>query len=726
MLASTVIDDLDDQVLECAVCMKRLREPKTLPCLHSFCRSCLADWIEKKQQPVCPTCLETFEAPSGGLQSIPPNTIINNLLEYVHHLEDNEAKCSYCKLIAVKFCKDCTQYFCIECVKSHSTVDILKLHTIFSLEELRSLTPEQQGILKPSLCKTHMTQSLKFYCNSCNVPVCVECTVIEHKKCHSEDNVIQISDAFNEFKKNASELLNRGEEYELKLQERKSEMQKRLHQFEMERSFCESRINRAVDKAIRKLECNREQLKLSLKGIHDEKTLKINEHIQEMDSSIKDLSHRKKVVSMSMRCPDLGAVMESQDQVLEKLKSTIESAPVVPRDGIDTYNTVLHFQQIFHEIEFGYVSQTDDLHKVFEIENNGKVNVTKDQPFDVKITAPVPDKEDEIFAELKAQSGEEVLAKVEYLGQGKYKAECRCPESGMWMLHVSLNGVNISGSPMHISVEIEGLVRVIDDFAIHKTDNKQGKVTDVMVDKEGYLLVSSSSQEVLRFDQKTGKYVDKIIMPPGATVYTMCGIGTDDYIIYSDNRNKCVTICQKDGTTVRSIGKGVITFAVGLALDEVTRVLYVVDREAHCVLKFNVETGEMIEKMGLNGEGVGFFNRPYHVVIIEDKVAVTDCRNNRIQILDKVTNVWEVLIKDTDNDRSLKCPLGIVNDKDGNIIVSGNRRLLMFDRNGVLLKRLDTYTDELQVPIGLAITSYRPRSVAVANYKANNIKIYNY
>jgi len=54
---------------ECPICRETLNDPKTLPCLHTFCCRCLADHIASAQPrtpTVCPLCRQTFTVPAGG------------------------------------------------------------------------------------------------------------------------------------------------------------------------------------------------------------------------------------------------------------------------------------------------------------------------------------------------------------------------------------------------------------------------------------------------------------------------------------------------------------------------------------------------------------------------------------------------------------------------------------------------------------------------------------
>ena len=108
-----------NKVLECPICLEILKEPKTLNCNHSFCKSCLADILKskylKKDQTlntpeilsiVCPTCKGNSQE-FRSLDDIGSLHIINELLE-AHTKERSVEKedrfdCS-CGNVAKFFC----------------------------------------------------------------------------------------------------------------------------------------------------------------------------------------------------------------------------------------------------------------------------------------------------------------------------------------------------------------------------------------------------------------------------------------------------------------------------------------------------------------------------------------------------------------------------------------------------------------------------------------------
>ena len=82
--ASDALKQLDQQ-LTCPVCLERYTQPRTLPCLHSFCHQCLGHFpvvVEGGNHCItCPVCRQTSQQPDKGVCGYQPAFIINNLLE---------------------------------------------------------------------------------------------------------------------------------------------------------------------------------------------------------------------------------------------------------------------------------------------------------------------------------------------------------------------------------------------------------------------------------------------------------------------------------------------------------------------------------------------------------------------------------------------------------------------------------------------------------------------
>lgn len=122
-----------DDLTTCAVCLNVYRQPKLLPCDHTFCASCirdLADHHNGSEFP-CPSCHTATSIPPGGVASLPANIYVQT--------------------------RTCRQ----------------KLGT-------------------PDICKIH-DEKLVFYCNNCEEGICASCKLTEHEQHETEDLATLVS-----------------------------------------------------------------------------------------------------------------------------------------------------------------------------------------------------------------------------------------------------------------------------------------------------------------------------------------------------------------------------------------------------------------------------------------------------------------------------------------------------------------------------------------------------
>ncbi len=56
------------ELVKCSLCLHQFREPRALPCLHTYCLSCLQDYVTAKMNPrtlKCPICQAECVIPAG-------------------------------------------------------------------------------------------------------------------------------------------------------------------------------------------------------------------------------------------------------------------------------------------------------------------------------------------------------------------------------------------------------------------------------------------------------------------------------------------------------------------------------------------------------------------------------------------------------------------------------------------------------------------------------------
>ncbi|XP_072037191.1 tripartite motif-containing protein 3-like [Amphiura filiformis] len=181
-------EEFKEEFLTCPICAESYdankHRAKCLPCLHSFCASCLQRFIKKRKSFDCPKCRQTVQLEAeGDLTSLPNNFIVENLKEY-HDIFNLCVLCGNCDdgENAVCFCHDCVCFVCQGCVDMHQKMRSLRGHSLSTMTELREKKCNPMSLCQQR-CEKHPKQEMTLYCqdDACKVPVCPTCAHVEHR-----------------------------------------------------------------------------------------------------------------------------------------------------------------------------------------------------------------------------------------------------------------------------------------------------------------------------------------------------------------------------------------------------------------------------------------------------------------------------------------------------------------------------------------------------------------
>ena len=190
------LQDLEKEIT-CAICHKHYTEPKVLPCCHYYCKQCIRNLVQRKPFS-CPECRADITLPAGGVKNLPAAFFVNRMKEVHSKLElahgKVEAKCEICSIDkAEAFCRQCAQFICAECVKSHQRMKkAFPGHKIVTLEELKK-GGAPEIVMKEStihMCQLH-EQQMNVYCFDCKT---LYCSIKAHSNHNHESVKVAVTD----------------------------------------------------------------------------------------------------------------------------------------------------------------------------------------------------------------------------------------------------------------------------------------------------------------------------------------------------------------------------------------------------------------------------------------------------------------------------------------------------------------------------------------------------
>ena len=178
---------------ECPLCIETVKNPKTLPCLHSFCLECLdkrANFARRQLKATikCPVCQTSFQIPETDSFDYLPSSFHPNRLVNVLALEDGSLQSQRCNgcdenNTATCYCFVCQNFLCASCLKAHQRLKTSRGHRNVLIDKLQA-QDVQDLIHRPVMCskQCHEDQPLEFYCEDCKVLICHKCTVVSHSE----------------------------------------------------------------------------------------------------------------------------------------------------------------------------------------------------------------------------------------------------------------------------------------------------------------------------------------------------------------------------------------------------------------------------------------------------------------------------------------------------------------------------------------------------------------
>ena len=168
--------------LTCSICLNAYKEPKVLPCCHTFCRTCLEGLAAKTEGKFkCPECRTEHDIPDRGVECFLTDFSLGREVESKES-GGKEAVCGECEggERAVAYCHDCEAFVCEGCKLSLHKAKRYRNHFIQSLSEEISYTREQGT--SDLACPHHPPEKQQAYCKTCQCLVCIHCVVEKHQE----------------------------------------------------------------------------------------------------------------------------------------------------------------------------------------------------------------------------------------------------------------------------------------------------------------------------------------------------------------------------------------------------------------------------------------------------------------------------------------------------------------------------------------------------------------
>ncbi|XP_008326369.1 tripartite motif-containing protein 45 isoform X2 [Cynoglossus semilaevis] len=349
----------------CNMCKALYRDPKILPCLHTFCSDCIArlepfsvsspgsssrdSTAEKKQETgrgrsgkdsasvtitvLCPDCDAEVDIPPSGPAGLSTDHLALDDVFLETLVTDGPLGCDLCgEGDAESRCEVCSVNLCEFCCQAHRRQKRTASHSVQSLQELKS----RGRICRPVLCPLHPGQELRLFCQPCDIPVCLECAATLHRDHHcrpTNDVVDQHGDQIRELVSgHLRPLLERLEESAQKVEDSQEALKARVETTANEvRAFARGYASAVEAHCLSLLRC--------LDEIHIQRRNQLHLQRAQLKQALLDVRGGVEFAERLMSCGSDAEILSAKGVTLRRLTTLAESsynphpATATPDDG---------------------------------------------------------------------------------------------------------------------------------------------------------------------------------------------------------------------------------------------------------------------------------------------------------------------------------------------------------------------------------------------------------
>ena len=718
--SSEALKKLEDQ-LTCPICLEHLTNPKTLPCLHSFCQHCLQavplDLVESAKYLItCPSCRSSCEVPETGVAGLTTAFLVNNLIEVYGLLKKvsvpgGDVSCDNCeKSNAIRYCKECGLFYCQKCLHYHNKLKSHIHHKVLSLDEVANTAYQLPKGVVSMKCSSH-NKPLDIYCETCEELVCQHCTVRIHKD-HDYDLV---DDTYSKHRQALEDSLQPMKKQIARVSEGLAGLIERREEITRQGEEVKKEIDATIQEIVKQVQERGRKLKEEVGVAVEAKVGVVNEQVKQANTALGQASECLEYIEQGLQLGtaqqvlSLKAQMMGRSQMMVSLiqKETFESvekADIVFRKP----QQIIGVSNIIGNVQYScFPSKLHVSKKQLPLvgrESTCTISLfcsdcsTSSVPFSlISCYLSPPDNKRPVECSMKESNQ-----------SGEYQITFTPNTRGLHQMHVRVGGKDIPGCQISIPVSIPPEERGTPVNTITGLKEPFG----IDVSKDGLVIVSEHSRHCVTILNKKGEKIrsfgsegtgkGQFNMPRGVAV---TGRGT---ILVVDSFNHRIQQFTMKGQCISCVGKqgeGPLEFNLpdGIAVSKTTGQVFVADYNNSRIQIFNPDLS-FSHLFGLYGSRKGQLNHPCDVTFADSEtVYIADTRNHRIQQFTfdgRFVSMFKT---------SMKYPVSVAAD-DGVLYVSHDSDdcLTMYTTSGKYIGRIggkDSATFQFKFPQHLTVDS---------------------
>ncbi|XP_023931083.1 tripartite motif-containing protein 2-like [Lingula anatina] len=706
MASKELYNVFSENFLTCHICLEEYKDPRVLPCYHTFCLECIADHAAKngvQNKFSCPVCRNEAPVPPGGLETLVKNFCLRKITDFIKDQKAPEGRlCEYCKhKEATLLCQGCpkTNQLCATCRELHDSIPALTGHHFIALSQVdfsvnsASMREQLRRVLdKAQFCDKHDGELLTFYCKEDDTVACRDCILETHSKHDFEKLGDLVRDQREQIREKLkclpTEKLSRFEKAEkvtVQTEERLEENQSKvLRLVDSQKLAMAKEINENSKILERELEDNYQEIEKNVREQTTTYLTNVKQHFEryrkKMQSNYSEMKRfvdgRSNELSTEVKAftsTQVKALMAEKDKQ-EMNKISIQSIRDFAQQLTDTGSDIevmTHSKKLQTRIQELHTVEPAVDTKITNITfTPGKTEMDLVLQFP-KIPEPLPLTIKTVSIKAKTYSG----PLDAYFGSlKKERVHLRQLMEAKWV-----------GTPERVTC-----FKVKDwPWDVQWTDDRC-----VLVVRGITVSVFSS----------TGQCNREISIEGRARRITT--VSNDRFVVTCED--KCCRLYSTLGQVIRCFGQGDMSDPWGVTVDRTEGKVYVCDSDTRCICVYSMESFQLVNKIGIPMCSDGSQRCAYHHGI--NAIIVSDYSAHCVYA---VTPQGDVLFQygtrcqSGNEDGQLDYPRGVCVDNIGHIFIADSRndRVIVLGSDGKFLRYVLTRNNGLRSPLSVDVSS---------------------
>ena len=678
---------------ECPLCLETVKNPKTLPCLHSFCLVCLdklAGFARRQLQTTvkCPVCQTSFQIPEGDtFNNLPTSFHLNRIVDVLalREASTQAQKCSSCDEdnTATCYCFVCRNFLCTACFDAHQRLKATRGHHNVLIDKLQAQDVEEL-INRPVMCSQqyHENQPLEFYCKECKVPICHKCSVVSHNR-HTmidtqkaaQERKMQMADAMAKVK---AEMVI----CENQVQKQVSLMEKNKNEI----LFAEKKMTDTVEKLIRDLREHERTMKAKFHEIYEaqqkhhatrldnfelvvtqlKSCVERGEGVLERNISVEILQTNQAIIG---RCEELLNARKPEIYKPPHVHYMVENKPNIS-DRIVVRKTDPSTSSAEGQREKEVKQNTETNFNVVTRDSDGLQCYHEDDQIKVNILTP---------------AGDQLKTEIKDTKDGKYTVTYTPQCVGQHRVEIQVNGKPLTGSPWVVQVVPHWQYQFA--FQFGSTGKGQGEFDEpwdiVMSEKTGTIAVADFNNKRIQMFSSHGDFLREITLDNQPLSFTESG-DVLAYVAVGDDDK--LSLFAESGQFIKHISSSHLNTPAHLSVESDGRII-TCDWEDNNIKVLSPDGKDLL----LSFSASGCHSNPCCAVYHQDKFFVSYPDAHCVKVFNNAGVYLYDIGSEGTGDGQLSEPAGIVIDKFNHLIVcdSGNKRLQLFALDGRFFTKIE-------------------------------------